>query len=48
LIPERLCQSLKNTVPIANLWTEHRVSKSRARERTEGVEGICNPVRTTI
>jgi hypothetical protein len=33
----------------ANLCTEHEVSNGRVRERTEGAEGICNPIgRTTI
>jgi hypothetical protein len=30
-------------------WTEHRVSNGVVRERTEGAEGVCNPIgRTTI
>jgi hypothetical protein len=28
----------------ANHWTEHRVPKIGVRERTEGVEGVCNPI----
>jgi hypothetical protein len=32
----------------ANHWTEHGVPNIRVRERTEGVEGVCNPIgRTT-
>jgi hypothetical protein len=26
----------------ANNWTEHRFSSAGVRERTEGVEGVCN------
>jgi hypothetical protein len=35
---------------ITNHWTEHgEVPKRGVRERTEGIEGICNPIgRTTI
>jgi hypothetical protein len=33
----------------ANHWTEHRVPNGGVRERTEGAEGVCNPIgRTTI
>jgi len=33
----------------ANHWTEHRYPSGRVRERTEGAEGVCNPIgRTTI
>jgi hypothetical protein len=33
----------------ANQWTEHGVPNGRVRERTEGAEGVCNPIgRTTI
>ena len=28
-------------------WTEHRVSKGGARERTKGAEGVCSPIRRT-
>jgi hypothetical protein len=32
----------------ANHWTEHGVPKKGLRERTEGVEEVCNPIgRTT-
>jgi hypothetical protein len=29
-------------------WTEYRDPNGGVRERTEGAEGICNPIRTTI
>jgi hypothetical protein len=32
----------------ANHWTKHRVPNGRAGERTEGAEGVCNPVGRTI
>jgi hypothetical protein len=33
----------------ANHWTKHGVPNKGVRERTEGVEGVCNPTgRTTI
>jgi hypothetical protein len=32
---------------IANYWTEPRDSFGRARRRTEGAEGDCNPMRRT-
>jgi hypothetical protein len=33
----------------ANLWTEHGVPNRGVRERTEGVDGVCNPIgRKTI
>jgi hypothetical protein len=33
----------------ANHWTEHRVLNGGVIERTEGAEGVCNPIgRTTI
>jgi hypothetical protein len=32
----------------ANHWTEHRVLKGGVRERTEGAEVVCNPIRGTI
>jgi hypothetical protein len=33
----------------ANHWTEHRDPNGGVRERTEGAEGVCNPIgRTTI
>jgi hypothetical protein len=32
-----------------NHWTEHEVLNGRGRKRTEGTEGIFNPIgRTTI
>jgi hypothetical protein len=37
---------------IANHWTEHGVPNGvpngRVRERTEGTEGVCNPIGRTI
>jgi hypothetical protein len=36
-------------IDAANHWTEHRVPNGGVRERTEGAEGVCNPIgRTTI
>jgi hypothetical protein len=32
----------------ANHWTEHRVPNGRVGGRTEGAEGVYNPIRTTI
>jgi hypothetical protein len=32
----------------ANHWAEHRVLNRGVRERTEGVEGVCNPIGRTI
>jgi hypothetical protein len=33
----------------ANHWTEHGDPNGGVRERTEGAEGVCNPIgRTTI
>jgi hypothetical protein len=33
----------------ANHWTEHGIPNGGVRERTEGVEGVCNPIgRTTV
>ena len=33
----------------ANYWTEHGVPNGGVRERTEGAEGVCNPIeKTTI
>jgi hypothetical protein len=29
-------------------WTDRRVPNGRARERTEGAEGVCNPIERTI
>lgn len=31
----------------ANHWTENGVPSGEVRERTEGAEGICNPIRRT-
>jgi hypothetical protein len=32
-----------------NYWVEHGNINGRVRERTEGAEGVCNPIgRTTI
>jgi hypothetical protein len=46
--PARALQ-IKWWVPLANHFTEHRIPKNGVRERTEGVEGVCNPIgRTTI
>jgi hypothetical protein len=28
----------------ANYWTEHGVPNGGVRERTEGAEGVCNPI----
>jgi hypothetical protein len=34
---------------IANHWTEYEVPNGGVRERTEGAEGVCNPIgRTAI
>jgi len=32
----------------ANYWTDNRVPNGRVRERIEGAEEVCNPIRTTI
>ena len=32
----------------ANHWTEHRVPNGEVRERAEGAEDVCNPIRRTI
>jgi hypothetical protein len=29
----------------ANHWTKHGVLNGGVRERTEGAEGVCNPIR---
>jgi hypothetical protein len=29
-------------------WTEYRVPNEGARERTQGAEGVCNPIGGTI
>jgi hypothetical protein len=31
----------------ANHWTEYRVPNGRVRERIEGAEWVCNPIRKT-
>jgi hypothetical protein len=28
-------------------WMEHRVPSEGARERTQGAEGVCNPIQGT-
>jgi hypothetical protein len=52
LSPERLCQSLtkyRGGCSRPNYWTVHRVPNGGVVERTEGAEGVCNPIgRTTI
>jgi hypothetical protein len=30
-----------------NHWTEHRVPNGGVRVRTEGAEGVCNPIERT-
>jgi len=36
-------------MPAANHWTEHGDPNGGVREKTEGAEGVCNPIgRTTI
>jgi hypothetical protein len=30
----------------ANHWTEHGYPSERVRGRTEGAEGVCNPIKT--
>jgi hypothetical protein len=32
----------------ANHWTEHRVPNGGVREKTEGAEGVCNPIGRAI
>jgi hypothetical protein len=32
----------------ANHWAEHGVPNGGVRERTEGAEGVCNPIGRTI
>jgi hypothetical protein len=45
--PERLCQSLTNTD--ADACSQPLDPNGRIRGRTEGAEGVCNPIgRTTI
>jgi hypothetical protein len=49
LFPERFCQSLTNTAADAcksaiGLRTEHRNPNGGVRGRTEGAEGVCNPL----
>jgi len=31
-----------------NHWAEHREQNGEVRERTEGAEGVCNPIGRTI
>jgi hypothetical protein len=49
-LSERPCQSrMQRWMLTANHWTEHRVPNRGVRERTEGMEGDCNPTgRTAI
>jgi hypothetical protein len=28
----------------ANHWTDYGVTSGRVREKTEGAEGVCNPI----
>jgi len=35
-------------MPAANHWNEHENSDGRVRGRTEGAEGVCNPIGRTI
>jgi hypothetical protein len=46
LSPERQCQCLtiQKWMLTATHWTEHRVPNGRARERTQGAEGVCSPI----
>jgi hypothetical protein len=39
---------LQRPMLIANHWTEHGDPNGGVRERTEGVEGVCNPIGRTI
>jgi len=49
LSPERLCQSMtQRQMLTANHWTENGVPIGEVRERIEGAEGVCDPIRTTI
>jgi hypothetical protein len=42
-------RKLQRWIFAANHWTERRVRNGGVRERTEGAEGICNPIgRRTI
>ena len=46
--PARVLQ-IQRWMLTANHWTERGVPNRGVRERTEGVEGVCNPIgRTTI
>jgi hypothetical protein len=48
LFPERLCQCLKNTEVDAKSSIRWSTGNERARESTQGAEGVCNPIgRTT-
>ena len=49
--PESLCQSLTNidVDACSQPSTRHRDPSGRVRGRTEGDEGVCNPIgRTTV
>jgi hypothetical protein len=39
-VPEKY----KRWMLAVNHWTEHKVPKGVARERTEGAEGVCSPI----
>jgi len=43
----RACQ-IQRWVLAANHWTENGVPVGGIRERIEGAEGACNPIRTTV
>ena len=44
--PVRVLQ-IQRQMLTANHWTEHEVRNRGVRERTEGVEGLCNPIGIT-
>jgi hypothetical protein len=49
LFSERLWQHLTKTdADTVNHWTEPGYLNGRARGRTEGTEGDCNPIGSTI
>jgi hypothetical protein len=52
LFPERLCQKFTNTnvMIVVNHQNEHGDPSGGVTGRTEGAEGVCNPIgrRTTI
>jgi len=45
-----LCSwEIQRWMPTANHWTEQGIPTGEVKERTEGAEGVCNPIgRTTI